>query len=143
MYLDEMCSNLCISHNDYKLLNILWENEKIVLIDFDATGLSNPTCSLCESAFTFSNYGNYIRYDYYEEYLKIYINEYGLIKDDFYKALFVSFNGKLQWLKYMFSKNHLKKGNYINDCIDMIDELVLYYNNINKFYNIFEKVNNK
>lgn len=140
-YIDEMNNNLCISHNDYKLLNVLWKNEEMILIDFDATGFSNPTCSLCESAFTFSNYGNYINYDYYEEYLNTYIKEYGLIKDNYYKALYVSFNGKLQWLNYMFSKNHLKKNNYIDDCISMIDELVLYYNNIDRFNNMFAVVN--
>jgi len=142
-YIENMYSNLCVSHNDYKLLNVLWENEKIVLIDFDAVGLSNPTCSLCESAFTFSNYDNYIKYDYYEEYLKTYIDEYGLIDEDYNEALYVSFNGKLQWLDYMFSKNHLEKDNYIMDSINMINELVLYYNNIEKFNDIYRGIINK
>lgn len=135
--------NLCISHNDYKLLNILWENNKPILLDFDATGLANPTCCLCESAFTFSHYDNYINYDFYKNYLKEYIKEYGIIKDDFYQSLFACLNGKLQWLIYMFSKNHLKRNNYINETISMIDELILYYNNIEKFYKIYKDVLNK
>lgn len=141
-YLKKMRKNLCISHNDYKLLNILWNKEIPTLIDFDATGLSNPTSCMCESAFTFSNYKHYINYEYYEEYLNSYLKEYGPISENFIEALYVSFNGKLQWLKYMFSKNHLKKNNYIDETISMIEELLLYYDNIDKFNQIYLKVIN-
>lgn len=142
-YIKKMKKNLCINHNDYKLLNILWEEGEPILIDFDATGLSNPACSLCESAFTFSKYSTYIKYDFYEEYLKAYFKEYGLIKEQYIEALYASFNGKLQWLKYMFSKNHLKNNNYITEIVSMIEELVLYYDNIEKFNTIFIKVQNE
>ena len=131
--------NLCISHNDYKLLNILWKDNDLILLDFDAVGLSNPTCCMCESAFNFS-YNGKINYNFYKIYIKAYIEEYGLIKDDFYQSLFVCLNGKLQWLIYMFSKNHLKNNNYIDETIMMIKELVLYYNNIEKFYYIYQQI---
>jgi Ser/Thr protein kinase RdoA (MazF antagonist) len=52
--------NLCYSHNDYKHQNILWNNTKMTLIDFDASGLSNPTAALIESAFTYSKQNNEI-----------------------------------------------------------------------------------
>lgn len=132
--------NLCIGHNDYKLLNILWKDTDMVLIDFDALGLSNPTISLCESAFTFARMGKRINYDFYEAYLRGYIKEYGKIKENYKAALIASFNGKLQWLCYMFSKNHLRKDNYIDDVKSMINELVLYYKNIDKFNRIYEKI---
>lgn len=135
--------NLCISHNDYKLLNILRDDNNPILLDFDALGLSNPTCSLCESAFTFSHNKNYINYDFYKIYLSEYIKEYGIIKDDFYSCLYVCLNGKIQWLIYMFSKNHLKNNNYIEETIKMINEFILYYNNIEKFYNIYCQLTNK
>ena len=142
-YYKKMRNNLCVSHNDYKLLNILWNDDTPILIDFDATGLANPTCCLCESAFTFSNYKSYINYDFYYEYLKSYLSNYGKINEDFMEAMYVSFNGKLQWLKYMFSKNHLKKNNYIDGTISMIDELMLYYYNIDKFNDIYKKIINE
>ena len=135
-----MKTNLCLSHNDYKLLNVLWNNETMTLIDFDATGLANPSCCLCESAFTFSKFKNTIKYNYYEEYLRTYLTHYGPIKEDFNDCLYASFNGKLQWLEYMLSKSTNKKNNYINESIKMINELVLYYNNINQFYNIYIRV---
>jgi len=132
--------NLCISHNDYKLLNILWYNKKIILLDFDAVGFSNPTCCLCESAFTFSKHKKQIRYDFYEEYIKSYLKDYGPIKEDFKDALYASFNGKLQWLEHMLFEDNIK--NYISEIIEMIDELTLYYKNIDKFHEIYLQVIN-
>ena len=142
-YIKVMRNNLCISHNDYKLLNILWKDKNVKLIDFDAMGLSNPTCSLCESAYTFSKNKTGVKYDYYEEYLNSYIKGYGTIKENYLEALYASFNGKLQWLSYMFSKNHLKNNNYIDGTISMINELVTYYNNIDKFNEIYKEIINK
>jgi len=136
-YINNVSDNLCISHNDYKLLNVMWNNGEVILLDFDATGLANPTCCLCESAFTFSKKDNTINYDLYYEYLKNYFLDYGCIKEDFKECLYVCLNGKLQWLQYMLSKNNKKKDNYIKETIDMINELTLYYNNIEKFYNIY------
>ena len=132
--------NLCIGHNDYKLLNILWNDMDMVLVDFDALGYSNPTVSLCESAFTFARMGKRINYEYYEEYLRSYIKEYGNIKENYKAAIIASFNGKLQWLNYMFSKNGKSKDNYRDSTKHMIEELILYYKNIDKFNRIYEKV---
>ena len=132
--------NLCIGHNDYKLLNILWNDKDMILIDFDALGLSNPTISLCESAFTFARMGRRINYEFYEAYLRSYLSVYGKVKENYRAALIASFNGKLQWLCYMFSKNHLKKDNYIDETKAMIEELVLYYKNIDKFNRIYNKI---
>lgn len=135
--------NLCISHNDYKLLNILWNQKEIILIDFDATGMSNPTASLCESAFSFSYNKKEINYDFYKNYLKSYIQQYGNIKEDFYESMYASFNGKLQWLTYMLDKNHFKKNNYIKETIEMINELITYYDNLEIFNNIYKEINYK
>lgn len=129
-----MKNNLCISHNDYKHKNILWNNLTPVLIDFDASGLSNPTCCLSESAFTFSRFENEINYEHYKTYLEQYIKTYGKIKEDYKIALYVSMNGKLQWYNYLISKKR------INDVISMTKELLLFYNSIDKFYKIYESV---
>lgn len=132
--------NLCIGHNDYKLLNVLWNKLDMVLIDFDALGLSNPTVSLCESAFTFSKMGKRINYDYYEEYIKCYIKEYGQIKENYESALNASLNGKLQWYSYLLSKIGSNGSVRNNDVMHMTNELVLYYKNIHKFNRIYKKI---
>jgi len=141
VYLNDLKNNLCISHNDYKLLNILWKNNELRLIDFDATGDRNPTCCLCESAFVFSKYNDKIKYDYYKEYLKTYIKSYGKIKDNFHKSLYVAMNGKIQWLSYLLS--NIDNDKRRKDIICMINELILYYNNIDKMNQIYLNVSNK
>ena len=133
----EMKNKLCISHNDYKPKNILWSQDRPILIDFDAMGLVNHACALSESAFTFSNLETNINYDYYKLYLKEYISVYGSFKEDYKKALYVSMNGKIRWYMYLLSKND-KEG-----IISMTNELALFYDNIDKFYSIYENVNNK
>ena len=132
--ISKMKDNFCLSHNDYKPLNILWNDLNPSLLDFDAVGLVNPTCALCESAFTFSKIGSRIKYTNYKTYLKSYLENYGEIKEDFKSALYVSMNGKLQWLSYLLSKKRS------NDIKSMIRELVLFANNIEKFNKIYEEI---
>ena len=130
----EMKQNLCISHNDYKVLNILWDGLNPTLIDFDASGLANPTCCLSESAFTFSKNNNEINYDKYKVYLTSYLNDFGQIKEDYKKALYVSMSGKLQWYSYLISKKNYE------GIISMTKELILFYENIEKFYEIYKSI---
>ena len=46
-------------------------------------------------------------------------------------------NGKIRWYVYLLSKND-KEG-----IISMTNELALFYDNIDKFYSIYENINNK
>lgn len=134
--LSEMKRKLCISHNDYKLKNILWNDYNLTLIDFDATGPVNHACALAESSFTFSKINNEkINFDYYKLYLKEYIIVYGSFKEDYKKALYVSMNGKLRWYIYLLSKGD-KEG-----IIAMTKELALFWDNIDNFYSLYQKVN--
>ena len=129
-------NNLCISHNDYKLKNILWNNNKMYLIDFDASALSNPIVSLAESAFALSKQGKNINLDFYKEYLKTY---FSIFHDtiDYKVALSVAMNGKLQWLQYLFSKCNRGDLEAINGSISMMTELMLFMNNFDKLYEIY------
>lgn len=132
--INAMKQNLCISHNDYKVLNILWDGLNPTLIDFDASGLANPTCCLSESAFTFARQHKQIDYDKYRVYLTSYINNYGSIKEDYKTALYVSMSGKIQWYSYLISKKNYE------GIISMTKELLLFYENIEKFYEIYKSI---
>lgn len=136
--LKKVKNNLCVSHNDYKLANILWNKKEMTLVDFDATGLANPTSSLCESAFTFSYNGKTINYNFYSEYLRRYINIYGKIEDNFEDCVYACLNGKLQWLSYMFAKNKRVKDNYVEETKEMLKELLTYYKGIKKMQEIYD-----
>lgn len=133
---DDLLDNFCISHNDYKLKNILWDDEDMYLIDFDACALANPYVALAEAAYSLSRQKGVINWDFYEEFLKKYLDIYRC-DTDFKKALKVAMNGKLQWLEYMINKLLNNDLTMINDIISLIKEVILYINNINNFYNIY------
>lgn len=135
-YISKVKNNLCISHNDYKHLNILLDGDNITLIDFDAMGLVNPTCALLESAFTFSEVNNSINKDLFTKYITSYQVEYGKI-EDFDASLYVAMNGKIRWLCYLISKNNRGR-----EVIQMIDTLLLYYKNIPEFKKIYDQIKN-
>lgn len=133
---DDLLDNFCISHNDYKLKNILWDDEDIYLIDFDACALANPYVALAEAAYSLSRQNGIINLDFYEIFLKSYLDIYQC-DTDFKKALKMAMNGKLQWLEYMINKLLNNDLTMINDIISLIKEVILYINNINNFYNIY------
>ena len=126
--------NLCYSHNDYKHQNILWNETKMTLIDFDASGLSNPTAALIESAFTYSKQNNEINYEYFELYIKTYLEEYGPLKDNFKDCLYVTMNTKLQWLNYLMFKKRLK------EATSMLNTLILFASNVETLNEIYENL---
>ena len=126
--------DLCYSHNDYKHQNILWNETKMTLIDFDASGLSNPTAALIESAFTYSKQNNEINYEYFELYIKTYLEEYGPLKDNFKDCLYVSMNTKLQWLSYLMFKKRLK------EVTSILNTLILFASNVETLNEIYENL---
>lgn len=133
--LEKIKEDLCISHNDYKLKNILWHDEQIYLIDFDASALSNPVVSTLESAFALSIQNKKLNEQYYKIYLKSYIENYGPLKTSFSDALNCAMNGKLQWYEYLLS-------NYddpvrIKDAISMTNELLEFINTKEKQIKIY------
>ena len=130
---------MCVSHNDYKLKNILWNDNEMYLIDFDACAISNPIVSLAESSFALSKQGDNVNLEYYKKYLETYFSIYNC-NTNYKDALIVSMNGKLQWLEYLFSKCSINDERVINDSISMINELVLFINNIDNFLKIYDEI---
>ena len=133
---DDLLDNFCISHNDYKLKNILWDDEDMYLIDFDACASTNPYVALAEAAYSLSRQKGVINWDFYEIFLKSYLRIY-CCDTDFKKALKVAMNGKLQWLEYMISKLLNDDLTMVKDVIAMINEVIFYFDNIDKFYDIY------
>lgn len=132
---------LCISHNDYKLKNILWNNKQMYLIDFDATSLSNPAVSLAESAFALSRQHGNINYDFYKLFLSTYLKIYGSLKTDYSSALTCAMNGKLQWYEYLLSNTN--QDIRIKDSISMTKELLNFIENKEKLLSIYNDIVNK
>lgn len=117
--------NMCISHNDYKLLNMLWNKDDLYLIDFDAAGIVNPTTAMAEAAFSLSRIGEEIN----EKYLKTFIKKYNEILrinyDEYIIALDVAMNGKLKWFRYILDEG-LKNKKYSEDVYKMVINFSTY-----------------
>lgn len=133
-------NNMCISHNDYKLGNILWQKDYMYLIDFDACGMVNPSVALAECAFSLSQKNNKLDKDMYKEFLKAYLKKYGPLPNSYKDALSVAMNGKLQWLEYIMSKCSKNNKQAIEDTKNLIKELVLYAKSIEELKNIYLSV---
>lgn len=132
-------NNLCISHNDYKLGNILWDNNNMYLIDFDACCMSNPAVSLAEASYALSIQNNILNKDFYKIFLESYLKVYKIT--DYENALKVALNGKLQWLEYLINKCNKEDKQTILDIKSMIKELIMYKENQKEFLKIYENIN--
>ncbi len=136
-------NHLCISHNDYKLGNILWEKDYMYLIDFDACCMSNPTVSLAESAFALSRQNGEINEKFYTEYILSYVKKYGNLDTDYKIALNVAMNGKLQWLEYLLKNATKKDEESLKGSICMLKELIMFCDNKDKLYSIYQSIEKK
>lgn len=125
--------NLCVCQNDYKPLNIIWRNNKPLLVDFDAVNNNYPAVSLLESAYTFSYKNHELDFTYYEEYLKAYIEEYKKVPANIEEAIYGCWNGKIQWLNYLIDKKD-------NNANHMTDQILNYQKDVNIIKEIIKKV---
>lgn len=132
--------HLCVSHNDYKLLNILWEKDYMYLIDFDATAMSNPTVSFAEAAFALSRQNNELNKEFYKEFVSSYVKKYGVLDIAFEDALSVSMNGKLQWLEYLMSNCSKRNRDSIDGVISMVKELRLFIDSKEEMIGLYNSV---
>jgi Ser/Thr protein kinase RdoA (MazF antagonist) len=128
-YLSVAHSKNKVCHNDFKPLNILWVDNKPILVDMDAVGLNHPTYSLLESAFTFTHIDNDIDMDLYKLYIDEYKKYYTGLLEDFECAVYGCWNGKLQWLDYLKNNKPDDVGitNLTNQMVnykDYIDEIM-------------------
>ena len=109
---------LCVCDNDFKPLNIVWHDNNPYILDFDAVCKNHPTFSLIESAYTFCHKDSELNLDYYKEYINEYKKEYKEELKDIDAAIYGSWNGKIQWIKYLEENKPEDPG--IKDLINQI-----------------------
>lgn len=128
--------NTVISHNKYKLNNILWNDDKMTIIEYNTIGKVNPTTTMAESAIRVS-YNKEINKDYYTEYLKAYFKEINKDSDNYKEVLYASFYGLLEDLKDSLNKIGTKEKINTKDIINLINEIVDYYNSLDELTEIY------
>ena len=131
--LEYISKNMVISHRDLDLPNILWDkNDNLVIIDWESSGLINPSMEVIDTAWNFSGGQQYFDKEKYQLFAKTY-KENGGNLDEYNEALNAVFNAKFGWLEY-----NLKRVCLI-ECVDEEEkklgesEVKRSINEINKF----------
>lgn len=93
-------NNMVISHRDLDLPNILWNKVyKPVIIDWESTGLVNPSMEVIDTAWNWSGGQKYFDKEKFQVFVKTY-EENGGDLSDYDKALKADFKAKFGWLEY-------------------------------------------
>ena len=96
-----LASNLVLSHGDLDSKNVLWNEGKPIIIDWESAGYINPMQDLIEVAVYWSeNLNGNIENNKFSAVLKGYKNKNGKLCDEWKPALYIGYLGKLKWLEY-------------------------------------------
>ena len=101
-----LSTNLVISHRDLDPKNVLWHNDKPVLIDWESAGYINPMHDLIETALSWSedDTGN-IDKERFSTFINVYKMRYGKVQANWSTVLENGFSGKLDWLEYNLKRS--------------------------------------
>lgn len=110
--LNIISKNMLISHRDLDLPNVLWNsNNKPIFIDWESSGLINPSMEVIDTAWNWSGGQKYFDKEKFKTFVNAY-KENGGDLSDFSEALKANFKAKFGWLEY-----NLKRVTGI-ECID-------------------------
>ncbi|WP_400247478.1 phosphotransferase [Niallia sp. JL1B1071] len=101
-----LSANLVISHRDLDPKNVLWHNDKPVLIDWESAGYINPMHDLIETALYWSedDTGSMDK-ERFSTFINGYKKRYGKVQANWSTVLENGFSGKLDWLEYNLKRS--------------------------------------
>lgn len=142
-------NNLIISHTDLDRKNVMWQEYKPFIIDWEASGYINPTIELTQVAWCWSG-GDVKKLDY--DKFKIVINSYKKgakegIDKNIEKLIYADLYGGLGWLNYNFKRSLCIENTYKEDEIEIaeseieqsIGEIKYNVSQMNKMTEILKK----
>ena len=141
--------NLVISHTDLDRKNVMWQEYKPFIIDWEASGYINPTIELIQVAWYWSG-GDIENLDYNK--FEIVVNSYKKyakkeIDTNIKKIIYADIYGGLGWLDYNFKRSLCIENTYKEDEIEIaeseieqsIGEIKYNVSQINKMIEILKK----
>lgn len=102
----QLAADMVISHRDLDPKNVMWNQHKPIIIDWEAAGYVNPMQELTETAIYWSEneMGN-IDKDKFLAFIGGYKKRYGTLKANWKMVLENGFLGKLGWLEYSLKRS--------------------------------------
>ena len=119
--------NLVISHTDLDRKNVMWQDDKPFIIDWEASGYINPTIELIQVAWYWSggDIGN-INYEKFETVVDAY-RKYSNIEIDnnVEKLIYADIYSGLGWLNYNLKRSLCIENQYAKDEIELAENEVI------------------
>ena len=135
--------NLIISHTDLDRKNVMWQEHKPFIIDWEASGYINPTIELIQVAWYWSG-GDVENIDYnkFEILIKSYKKNYkGNIDKNSEELVYADNYGGLGWLNYNLKRSLCIENNYEQDEIELAEnEVIQSINEIKYNYSQLENI---
>lgn len=125
--LDYAKNNLVISHTDLDRKNVMWQDEKAFIIDWEASGYINPTIELIQVAWYWSG-GDIENIDYnkFEKVIESYKQYYkGNIDKNVDILINADVYGGLAWLDYNLKRSLCIENKYDNEEIKLAENEVI------------------
>ena len=120
-------NNLVISHTDLDRKNVMWQDEKAFIIDWEASGYINPTIELIQVAWYWSG-GDIEKIDYnkFKKVINAYRQNYkGSIDKNINILINADVYGGLAWLEYNLKRSLSIENNYDNEEIKLAENEVM------------------
>ena len=136
-------NNLVISHTDLDRKNVMWQDEKAFIIDWESSGYINPTIELIQVAWYWSG-GDIENIDYnkFEKVIDCYKKNYnGKIDRSVDTLINADVYGGLAWIDYNLKRSLCIENEYEQDEITLAEnEVIQSLNEIKYNVSQFEKM---
>ena len=123
-------NNLIISHRDLIKKNIMWNENKPTVIDWESSGYVNPTVELIQVCWNWAN-GDVGKFDF--DKFGIILNSYlqnvnNYQKKDMKKLIYANLWEAIEWLEYNLKRSLCIENTYRKEEIDLAEEQINYLN---------------
>ena len=123
-------SNLIISHRDLIKKNILWNENKPTVIDWESSGYVNPTVELVQVCWNWAN-GDVGKFEF--EKFGIIVNSSlqnvkNYKKEDMKKLIYANLWEAIEWLEYNLKRSLCIESTYRKEEIELAEEQINYLN---------------
>ncbi len=120
-------SHLIISHTDLDRKNVMWQDYKLFIIDWEASGYINPTIELIQVAWYWSS-GDIENLDYKK--FEIVVNSYKKhtkreVDENIEKLIYADIYGGIEWINYNFKRSLCIENKYKQDEIELAEGEIL------------------